>query len=108
MGEAKEANPALQALIDLSNVDISPAQEQNLNLQADMDMLKASLGRPTWEHVRGESAEIKTLWCQYSNLKIPDQIVSYEDAIQIRGSSTSGNSDTTNVSYSHLLSLPSL
>ncbi len=33
MGEAKKASPALQALIDLSNVEIAPEQEQDPNLR---------------------------------------------------------------------------
>ena len=41
-GEAKKASPALQALIDLSNVEIAPEQEQDPNLRVVMDMLRAS------------------------------------------------------------------
>ncbi len=70
MGEAKKASPALQALIDLSNVEIAPEQEQDPNLWVVMDMLRASPEWPAWEHVRAESAEIKTLWSQYFSLKI--------------------------------------
>ncbi len=40
-----------------------------------MDMLRASLERPVWEHVRTESAEIKTLWSQYFSLKIRDGVL---------------------------------
>ena len=43
-GEAKKASPALQALIDLSNVEITPEQEQDPNLWVVMDMLRASPG----------------------------------------------------------------
>ncbi len=68
--EAKKASPVLQALIDLSNVEIAPAQEQDPNLRVVMDMLHASPERPAWEHVRAESAEIKTPWSQYFSLKI--------------------------------------
>ncbi len=42
MGEAKKASPALQALIDLSNVELAPAQEEDPNLQVVIDMLRAS------------------------------------------------------------------
>ncbi len=70
MGEAKKSSPALQAHIDLSNVEIDPEQEQDPNLQVVMDMLRASPERQAWEHVRAESAEIKTLWSQYFSLKI--------------------------------------
>ena len=69
-GEAKKANPALQTLIDLSNVEIGPEREQDPNLWVVMHMLRASPERPAWEHVRAESAEIKTLWSQYFSLKI--------------------------------------
>ena len=37
--------------MDLSNVEITPAQEQDPNLQVIMDMLRASPERPPWEHV---------------------------------------------------------
>ena len=74
-GEAKKASPALQALIDLSNVEIAPEQEQDPNLWVVMDMLHASPERPAWEHVRAESAEIKTLWSQYFSLKIRDGVL---------------------------------
>ena len=60
-GDAKKVSPVLQALIDLSNVEIAPEQEQDPNLQVVMDMLHAIPERPAWEHVRPESAEIKTL-----------------------------------------------
>ncbi len=42
MGEAKKASPALQACIDLSDVEIAPAQEQDPNIRVVMDMLRAS------------------------------------------------------------------
>ena len=51
MGEAKNASPALQALIDLSNVEIAPEQEQDPNIQLVMDMLRASPERPAWEQL---------------------------------------------------------
>ncbi len=35
-----------------------------------MDMIRNSPERPSWEHVRAESAEVKALWSQYANLKI--------------------------------------
>ncbi len=50
-GEAKKASPVLQPLIDLSTVEISPEQEQDHNLRVVMDLLRASLERPAWEHV---------------------------------------------------------
>ena len=49
--EAKKASPALQALIDLSNVEIAPEQEQDPKLRVVMDMLRASLEPSAWEHV---------------------------------------------------------
>ena len=75
MGEAKKTSPALQALIDLSNVDIAPEQEQEPNQWVVMGMLRASKERPAWEHVRAESAEIKTLWSQFFSLKIQDGVL---------------------------------
>ncbi len=74
-GEAKKASPVLQALIDLSNVEIAPEQEQDPNLRVVMDMLHASLEWPAWEHVRAENAEIKTLWSQYFSMKIRDGVL---------------------------------
>ncbi len=61
-GKAKKASPVLEALTDLSTVEIAPAQEQDPNLRLVMDMLHASPERPAWEQVRDESEEIKTLW----------------------------------------------
>ncbi len=75
MGETKKSSPVLQALIDLSNMEIAPEQEQDPNLRVVMDMLHASPERPGWEHVRAESAEIKTLWSQYFSLKIRDGVL---------------------------------
>ena len=75
MGEAKKVSLSLQALIDLSNMDITPEQEQDPNLPVVMDMLCASPELPAWEHVRSESAEIKTLWSQYFSLKIRDGVL---------------------------------
>ena len=54
---------------------IAPAQEQDPNLWGVMDILRASPERPAWEHVRAESAEIKTLWSQYFSLKIRDGVL---------------------------------
>ncbi len=42
MGEAKKTTFVLQALIDLSNMEIAPEQEQDPNLWVVMDMLCAS------------------------------------------------------------------
>ena len=67
--ESQPASPPLQALVDLSDVELARKQEQDPNLRLIMDMIRE---RPSWEHVRAESAEVKTLWCQYSNLKIRD------------------------------------
>ncbi len=53
----------------------APELEQDTNLRVVMDMLRASPKRPVWEHVRAESAEIKTLWSQYFSLKIRDGIL---------------------------------
>ena len=65
--ESRPASPALQALIDLSDVELAQEQEQDPNLRLIMDMIRDSP-----EHVRAESAEVKALWSQYSNLKIRD------------------------------------
>ncbi len=70
MGEAKMASPALQALIDLSIVEIAPEQEQDPT--GGDGVLRASPERPAWEHVRAKSAEIKTL---YFSLKIRDSVL---------------------------------
>ncbi len=43
MVEAKKASPVLQALINLSTVEIAPEQEQDPNVWVVMDMLHASL-----------------------------------------------------------------
>ncbi len=48
MGEAKKASPALQALIDLSNMEIAPEQEQDPNLRVVMDIIRASPEWPAW------------------------------------------------------------
>ncbi len=42
MGEAKKAQDALQAFIDLSNVEIALAHKQHPNLWVVMDMLRVS------------------------------------------------------------------
>ncbi len=68
--EPRPASPALQALIDLSDVELALEQEQDPNLRLIMDMIRDSPERPSWEHVRAESAEVKALWSQYGNLKI--------------------------------------
>ncbi len=70
--ETRQVSPALQALIDLSDVEIAQEQEQDPYLRLIMDMIQNSPERPSWEHVRAESAEIKALWSQYGNLKIRD------------------------------------
>ncbi len=56
-------------------MEIAPEQEQHPNLRVVMDMLRASPERPSWEHVRAESAEIKTLWSQYFSLNIRDGVL---------------------------------
>ncbi len=71
-GKSRPASPALQALIDLSNVELAREQEQDPNLRLIMDMIRDSLERPSWEHVHAESAEVKALWSQYGSLKIRD------------------------------------
>ncbi len=68
--ESKQASPALQALMDLSVVELAEEQEQFPNLRLMMDMIRNSPERPSWEHVCAESAEVKALWSQYANLKI--------------------------------------
>ena len=70
--ESSPGSPALQALIDLSNVELAQEQEQDPNLRLIMDMIRDSPERPSWEHVRAKSAEVKALWSQYGNLKIRD------------------------------------
>ncbi len=46
MGGARRASPALQTLIDLSNMASAQAQEQDPTLKMVMDMLQASTERP--------------------------------------------------------------
>ncbi len=70
--EPRPASPALESLIDLSDVKLSQEPEQDHNLRLIMDMIQNSPERPSWEHVRVESAEVKALWSQYGNLKIRD------------------------------------
>ncbi len=65
---SRPASPALQAIIDLSNVEL--AQEQDPNLRLIKDMMWNSPEWPSLEHVRAESAEVKDAWSQYANLKI--------------------------------------
>ncbi len=59
--ETRQASPALQALIDLSDVEIAQEQEQDPNLRLIMDMIQNRSERPSWEHVQAEIAEIKAL-----------------------------------------------
>ncbi len=67
--ESRPASPALQALIDLTDVELAQEQEQDPNLMLIMDMILNSPERPSWEHARAESAEVKALWSQYGNFK---------------------------------------
>ncbi len=46
--ESRPASPALQALINLSDVEL--AQEQDPNLRLIMNMIRDSPERPSWEH----------------------------------------------------------
>ncbi len=71
--ESKQASPALQALMDLSVVELAEEQEQDPNLRLVMDMIRNSPERPSWEHVCAESAEVKALWSHYANLKNTDR-----------------------------------
>ncbi len=59
--ESKQASPVLQALMDLSVVEFAEEQEQDPNLRLVVDMIRNSPERPSWEHVRAESAEVKAL-----------------------------------------------
>ncbi len=59
--ESKQASPALQALIDLSDVELAEEQEQDPNLRLMKDMSRNSPERPSWEHVRAECTEVKAL-----------------------------------------------
>ncbi len=68
--EPKQANPALQALMDLSVVELADEQEHDPNLRLMMDMIRNSPERPSWENVHAKSAEVKALWSQYTNFKI--------------------------------------
>ncbi len=70
--ESRPASPTLQALIDLSDVELAQEQEQDPNLRLIKDMIRDSPERPSWEHVCAESAKPKALWSQYGNLKIRD------------------------------------
>ncbi len=70
--ESRPASPALQALIDLSDVELAQEQEQNPNLRLVKYMIRDSPEWPSWEHVRAESADVKALWSQHGNLKIRD------------------------------------
>ena len=42
--------------MDLSAVELAEEQEQDPNLRLIMDMTRNSPERPSWEHVRAESA----------------------------------------------------
>ncbi len=69
---SKKTGPALQALIDMSNVYIANEQDADPNLGPIKEIPLKSPECPTWDSVRAESAEIKTLWSQYHNLRIQD------------------------------------
>ncbi len=69
---SKKAGPTLQALIDLFNVDIANEQNAGPNLGLIKEILITSPERPTWDSVRAEGADIKTLWSQDHNLKVQD------------------------------------
>ncbi len=58
---SKKAGPALQALIDLHNVDIANEQDTDPNLGLIKEIPLTSPERPTWDSVRTEGAEIKNL-----------------------------------------------
>ncbi len=58
---SKKAGPVLQALIELSNVDIANEQDADPNLGLIKEILLTSPERPTWDSVHTEGAEIKTL-----------------------------------------------
>ncbi len=60
--ESRPASPALQGLIDLSDVELAQEQEQDPKLRLIKDIIRNSPERPSWEHVRAESAEVKALW----------------------------------------------
>ncbi len=66
----KKVGPALQALIDLSTVDIANEQDADPNLALITAILLNSPECPTRDSVHTEGAEVKTLWSQYHNLKI--------------------------------------
>ncbi len=68
--ESKLASPALQALTDLSDVELANEQEQDLNSRLIKDMIRNSPERPSWEHVCAGNAVVKAFWSQHNNLKI--------------------------------------
>ncbi len=68
--KTKKANPALQALIDLSNVELTEAQDADPDLKLIKDMLNAFPEWPPWEQVRTESMDVKNLWSQFPYLRI--------------------------------------
>ncbi len=68
--ESKQASSALQALINLCDVELANEHEQDPNLRLPKDMIRNSPERPSWEHVCAECAQVKALWSQYANLKI--------------------------------------
>ncbi len=69
-GETKKASAVLQALIDLSNVEIAPEQEQDPNLRVVMDMLRASPEWPAWS-----MCKLKVLRLKHFSLKIRDGVL---------------------------------
>ncbi len=71
----KKANPALQALIDLSNIKLVEAHDADPNLRLIKDMLDAGPKRPPWEQVRTESLDSKNLWSQFPYLRIRDGLL---------------------------------
>ncbi len=71
----KKANPALQALIDLSSIELKEAQDTDPDLRLIKDMLNAGLDQPPWEKVRTESMDAKNLGSQYPYLKMQDGIL---------------------------------
>ncbi len=71
----KKANPALQALIDLSNVELTEAQDAEPNLKLIKDMLNDGPEWPPWEQLRTESMDVKNLWSQFPYLRIRDGLL---------------------------------
>ncbi len=71
----KKANPALRALIDLSNIELKEAQDTDPDLRLIKDMLNAGLDRPPWKQVRTESMDAKNLRSQYPQLRMQDGVL---------------------------------